>query len=72
MTGRAVAGQRTAVNLQGVDLADVERGMVATIPNLSAPLKFWMYTSSFCQRQSRSRILSRSGSIRELWKCSPA
>ncbi len=34
MTGRAVAGQRTAVNLQGVDLAQVERGMVITVPRL--------------------------------------
>jgi selenocysteine-specific elongation factor len=34
MTGRAVAGQRTAVNLQGVDLAQVERGMVITVPHL--------------------------------------
>jgi selenocysteine-specific elongation factor len=32
MTPRAMAGQRTAVNLQGVDLAQVERGMVITIP----------------------------------------
>jgi selenocysteine-specific elongation factor len=32
MTGQAVAGQRTAVNLQGVDLAQVERGMVVTLP----------------------------------------
>jgi selenocysteine-specific elongation factor len=31
-TGRAVSGQRTAVNLQGVDLAAVERGMVVTVP----------------------------------------
>jgi selenocysteine-specific elongation factor len=34
MTGHAIAGQRTAINLQGVDLADVERGMVVTVPNL--------------------------------------
>ncbi len=34
MTGRAVAGQRTAVNLQGIDLAQVERGMVLTIPRV--------------------------------------
>ena len=34
MTGRAVAGQRTAVNLQGVDLAQVERGMVVTVPHV--------------------------------------
>jgi selenocysteine-specific elongation factor len=34
MTGRAVAGQRTAVNLQGVDLAQVERGMVITVPHI--------------------------------------
>jgi selenocysteine-specific elongation factor len=31
MTNRAMAGQRTAVNLQGVDLAQVERGMVVTV-----------------------------------------
>ena len=31
MTGRAISGQRTAVNLQGVDLAAVERGMVVTV-----------------------------------------
>jgi selenocysteine-specific elongation factor len=29
---RAVAGQRTAVNLAGIDLADVGRGMVLTVP----------------------------------------
>lgn len=29
----AVAGQRTAVNLQGVDLASVDRGMVLTLPH---------------------------------------
>ncbi len=29
----AVAGQRTAVNLQGVELASVERGMVLTLPH---------------------------------------
>jgi selenocysteine-specific elongation factor len=34
MTGRAIAGQRTAVNLQGVDLAQVERGMVVTVPRV--------------------------------------
>ncbi len=30
---RAVAGQRTAVNLAGIDLADVKRGMVLVVPN---------------------------------------
>jgi selenocysteine-specific elongation factor len=34
MTGQAVAGQRTAVNLQGVDLSQVERGMVLTVPHV--------------------------------------
>lgn len=34
MTGHAIAGQRTAINLQGVDLAQVERGMVATVPHI--------------------------------------
>ncbi|MBN2241574.1 MAG: selenocysteine-specific translation elongation factor, partial [Acidobacteria bacterium] len=32
MTGLATAGQRTAVNLQGVELAQVTRGMVITVP----------------------------------------
>ena len=39
MTGQAVAGQRTAVNLQGVDLAQVERGMVITVPHLFRPTR---------------------------------
>ena len=34
MTPRAVAGQRTAVNLQGIDLGQMERGMVVTVPRL--------------------------------------
>jgi selenocysteine-specific elongation factor len=33
-TDRAVAGQRTAVNLQGVDLAQVNRGMTLTVPGI--------------------------------------
>jgi selenocysteine-specific elongation factor len=33
MTDRAVAGQRTAVNLQGIDLSQVSRGMVLTVPH---------------------------------------
>ncbi len=32
-TERAVAGQRTAVNLQGIDLSQVSRGMVVTVPH---------------------------------------
>jgi selenocysteine-specific elongation factor len=32
MTAHSIAGQRTAVNLQGIDLAQVERGMVVTVP----------------------------------------
>jgi selenocysteine-specific elongation factor len=34
MTGLATAGQRTAVNLQGVELSQVARGMVVTVPDL--------------------------------------
>jgi selenocysteine-specific elongation factor len=34
MMEKAVAGQRTAVNLQGIDLAQVERGMVVTVPRV--------------------------------------
>lgn len=33
-TDLAVAGQRTAVNLQGVDLSQVKRGMSLTVPHL--------------------------------------
>jgi selenocysteine-specific elongation factor len=33
----ARAGQRTALNLQRVDLAEIERGMVITVPGLFAP-----------------------------------
>jgi len=35
--GQAVSGQRTAVNLQGVDLSQVERGMTVTVPHLFHP-----------------------------------
>jgi selenocysteine-specific elongation factor len=34
---RASAGQRTALNLQGIDVADVQRGMVLTVPDLLSP-----------------------------------
>jgi len=34
VTEMAVAGQRTAVNLQGVDLSQVSRGMALTVPRL--------------------------------------
>jgi len=37
MTEHAVAGQRTAINLQGVDLDQVERGMVVTVPHMFQP-----------------------------------
>src|SRR5436190_4655514 len=33
----AQAGQRTALNLQGIELADVQRGMVLTIPRVFKP-----------------------------------
>jgi selenocysteine-specific elongation factor len=33
----ARAGQRTALNLQRVDLAEIERGMVVTVPGLFSP-----------------------------------
>ncbi len=38
-TDRAVAGQRTAANLQGIDLSRVERGMVLTSPRRFAPTR---------------------------------
>ena len=36
---RAVAGQRTALNLAGVDLAEVERGMVLASPGVFEPTR---------------------------------
>ena len=33
----ALAGQRTALNLQGVEVSEVERGMVLTVPRTFAP-----------------------------------
>ncbi len=36
-TADAVAGQRTALNLQGLEVADVQRGMVLTAPRLFSP-----------------------------------
>src|SRR5215471_16192808 len=36
-TADAVAGQRTALNLQGIEVADVQRGMVLTAPRLFTP-----------------------------------
>jgi selenocysteine-specific elongation factor len=33
----ALAGQRTALNLQGIDVADIQRGMVLTAPGLFSP-----------------------------------
>ena len=33
----ALAGQRTALNLQGIEVADVQRGMVLTVPRLFQP-----------------------------------
>ena len=33
----AQAGQRTALNLQGIEVADIQRGMVLTIPNIFTP-----------------------------------
>jgi selenocysteine-specific elongation factor len=34
---QALAGQRTALNLQGVDVSDIQRGMVLTIPGMFKP-----------------------------------
>jgi len=34
---QATAGQRTALNLQGIEVGDVQRGMVLTVPRLFAP-----------------------------------
>ena len=36
-TSRAQAGQRTAVNIQGIDLGQVRRGMVLTAPRIFRP-----------------------------------
>src|SRR5438874_8528760 len=36
-SNEALAGQRTALNLQGVDVADIQRGMVLTVSGLFKP-----------------------------------
>ena len=56
----AMAGQRTALNLQGVELADVQRGLVLTIPHLFKPASRkhrCKRTSNACRfgRQVRSK-----------------
>src|SRR5207245_2373089 len=33
----AKAGQRTALNLQGIEVADVQRGMILTVPRMFRP-----------------------------------
>jgi selenocysteine-specific elongation factor len=37
MASEARAGQRTALNLQGIDVADIQRGMVLTVPHVFKP-----------------------------------
>jgi selenocysteine-specific elongation factor len=37
----AKAGQRTALNLQGVDVSEIERGMVLTVPSLFIPTRMF-------------------------------
>jgi selenocysteine-specific elongation factor len=34
---QALAGQRTALNLQGIEVSDIQRGMVLTVPGLFKP-----------------------------------
>src|SRR2546426_2287970 len=36
-SNEALAGQRTALNLQGVEVSDIERGMVLTVPGVFKP-----------------------------------
>ncbi len=37
LAGEARAGQRTALNLQGVEVGDIQRGMVLTVPRIFKP-----------------------------------
>ena len=39
--GEAKAGQRTALNLQGVDVGEIDRGMVLTAPGLFKPTRMF-------------------------------
>ena len=62
----ASAGQRTALNLQGVDVEDIERGMVLTVPGLFSPTSMFdchleMLPSAPNPIESRKRVRFHCG-----------
>jgi selenocysteine-specific elongation factor len=59
---RAHAGQRTALNLQGVEVRDVERGMVLTVPSLLEPTS--VIDCHLELLESASRAITRRKRIR--------
>jgi selenocysteine-specific elongation factor len=56
---QALAGQRTALNLQGVEVSDVQRGMVLTVPGMFKP------TSTFNCHLELLRSVERPIEIRK-------
>jgi len=64
----ASAGQRTALNLQGVDVADVQRGMVLTVPHVFSPESMFdchleLLRSAPNAIESRKRIRFHTGTV---------
>ena len=49
----AIAGQRTALNLPGVETTELARGMMLTPPQMFRRSPGWACSSTFCLRPSR-------------------
>jgi selenocysteine-specific elongation factor len=59
--GEALAGQRAALNLQGIDVADIQRGMAVTVPELFSPTSMFdchleLLRSAPAAIESRKRV----------------
>ncbi len=71
----ARAGQRTAVNLGGVELSDIERGMILTVPDLLRPTQIFeaqieVLQSAKRSLKSRQRVRVHIGTIEALARVS--
>jgi len=63
---RSMAGQRTAVNLQGLERAAVDRGDVIASRERSRPRRWWTsFSRSSTTRRARSRAATASACTRE-------
>src|SRR5208282_6596296 len=58
---QAVAGQRTAVNLAGIDHAEIQRGMVLSVPGIFGPTT---------RLDARVRLLASARSLKKIGRAS--